>query len=1417
MSGCILKRFALLRSFVLIGVLTLFLYGPVNTASGVLAADNLRPPSFKQNDSVKRSLISDLEKKKLDGGNLAERIVVRFSEIRKTDVSVAGGKGANLGELQHVKGISVPDGMAVTTKAFKIHIEKGMVDDQGTLVPLQGYIDKQLNGLNIEDSEVLTRASQRVKDAIEKAQMPDELAKEITEWYQKLCTETGIKDVPVAVRSSATAEDMEGASFAGQQDTYLNMRGNAEVLDAVKRDWASLFTPRAIYYRTKQNIPHNQAFLSAVIQLMIESKIAGTAFGVDLNTGMPGMINVDSAWGLGEGVVSGTVNPDSYRLVVQRKNNKPKLIEKIKGAKLKKYVYKQEHGLKAKEGTDLVETSEKERNVYTLTPRKAEQVARAIMAINKHYGMYMDVEWAIDSKGKLWILQARPETSWVEKERKNPDTVISTISEVPDAVAKNAKILLSGITGAVKASSGKVVIVREEEKATPAETAQALAAELNRVKEGDVLVTGMTKPDMVPAMKRASAIVTDEGGPTCHAAIVARELEIPCIVGTGKATRMLKNGQVVTVDANRGKVFDGELETVKLSEFTVIPDLPVTKTKTGIINSAPEFAMRIWQFSKHVSYGGYNLFRKEFVDTTEILAHPLAGLAYDKYNANKIKDPRQKQWVKENVIDPVGEDLKTIIGEYGSYQEFYVDKLSTAIIKIASAQIGGQSIKYRTTDFKTNEYANQKGAFAFEVQENNPMMGNRGLYRMLHPDYIEAFKLELKAIKRAREVQSNVDIMFPVVRTVEELESVVGLMAQEGLFDTEDKPAIGMMVEVPANIFQSEEFYAKLKELADKYNTEAFMSIGSNDLTQFTLGLGRDNDKMSKMFSENDPAVRRALEIVIKNTRKYGIKSGLCGQKPSNDPEFAGLLVEAGIDSIGVAPDAYKKVVNVVAAAEKKLEGKTFDPNVAGWQIPKETGKPKIIISSEVSASEIIKGLKTHPMSLLADYAKGNTAVKDAVVEAVFKAVMQQAAQTAANTPVIYVTDSMTKVDYDKLESGKQYEQALDENPQLGFVGLARVADQDYQEFFKWQLEGIKKAQKTSGRANIGIRLSIATNLDNVNKALGIMRDMGLVPGENGLLVGMDISKPSNVLLLNEFIDTGLNFLSENNDTLISYVMALDPGSPYVNYSNKLKEKAIANPRRVWTTVAEKRGLPIIQQAASIANSRDKMVYYNFDQGIDSFVNTVKDVKGASGAVILGANTVLDNAGTVEALKKYQGSGMKFVVWSKKAADNKAADELSNKLQALGITSEVAEVRVSSLGSLMENLSSEGILQSKVTLIVSEADARDIAQEFKVKDLDAFLSLNPMLKAQTVQSADANSINAMPLVIARAVAGVLANEQAVTQQFAKLVQNYQGRLSDSALARFNDLAVSLSEVPLVKVSDEVAEAQITYKETVVKV
>ncbi|MCX5708742.1 MAG: phosphoenolpyruvate synthase [Candidatus Omnitrophica bacterium] len=1316
------------------------------------AASNLRPAAAQNDDSRRNAIVNDLRGTPKDSGNLADRIIVNLNELRKGDGSIAGGKSSNLGELMSIPGMPVPPGYATTVKAFKMHINNNYVNYQGKRMTIQEFILARTKGLDYSSEVALGPAASDIRDAIIAAPMPKEVEDEIRARYAELG-----EGSPVAVRSSATAEDLPEASFAGQQETFLNIRGIDAVLVATKKCWASLYNHRAMSYRfgnwEKLGLTEEKAYLSVVIQRMVNADAAGVAFTVDLEYGSPGIV-INANPKLGEAVVSGTVTPDQFNLVYDVKTGNPKVFKKRLGAKLKKVV-------NSATGTEYVDTTPEEQKTFCITNAQAEKIGKYAKQIKAHYDdMIMDVEWAIEN-GKVYIVQARADTVWNKKPK---DAVEMDFVQVVESETKHMQenSILEGIAGSARAATGRVVKILIEPvidaktgEVDVQATSLQLTRELDKVKEGDVMVTKMTNPDMVSAMKRAAAIVTDEGGMTCHAAIVARELEKPCVVGTRKATLVLKDGDMVTVDANKGIISPGSFPLERKVLRIHLPSLPELKTKIGLILSEPDLAAKIWQFSTYNSYYGFGLVRKEHVDLTQTLMHPRGGMDYDRYYDPNFKDQSKKQWIKEHIIDKYGDKIKQIIGAYPTFEAFYTDKIKNALVQMAAAQTKGQRIKFRGPDFKSNEFRGLLTGEAYEPEESNPMAGNRGVHRILTEEYLPAFRLDCRALKEARKIRSNIDIMFPVVRTPEELIAAVEIMAEEGLFKGKEKPQIGAMVELAADVYQVEEIYKTLRMLADKYGTKAFMSIGSNDLTQFTLGAGRDNEKMVQFASFKDPAVMKSIEILIKTAKKYGIFTGICGEAPSKDPSYAAFLVECGIDSISVAPEVFEKVVRVVAEAEKKMEGKPFDPKIAGWTYPSELqmGNPEKIIAEKVDASQIILDLKIHPQALL-DYVRGTLKdtllsreikgmlgdknVKDLVVDAVSTAILEKVKTTDPQTPIIYTTDDNQNTQYKKQVNGEDYE-GFDENPFIGFCGLARVVDYEWEAFFRWQLEGVKKARETSGRKNIGIRLDLSTVLPNIDKALAIMKEEGLVPGQDGLMVGVEIAKSGTGLLLNEIIDRGITFLSENQTRFLSYMLPEDPGSQYVSIPLDRKQRALINAQKIWTTTAEQRGVPLVsftdpegvladggtpvtqrvvigvlfrgimdkygalkasqelslsreeleailwtlndQTVASplngiksinnienvigrlsadqksvlkelaqgiifanhgldkkvkdiLINSSEATVYKALSNGFGNFVNSLKGLESSPAALLIGANTVFENAGTLSALKK---------------------------------------------------------------------------------------------------------------------------------------------------------------------------------------
>lgn len=763
-----------------------------------------------------------------------------FNEIGKDDIAQVGGKGANLGELTSM-GLPVPPGFCVTAGAYDEFINYSELDEIVRIL---------VSSLDVEDVEALTDVSKEVRDKINSSEIKPEIEEEIKRAYAQFAEEIGVENPEVAVRSSATAEDLPDASFAGQQDTYLHIRGEEELLNHIRSCWASLWTSRAIYYREKQNFDHFNVSLSVVVQKMVNSEKSGVMFTANPINNSKDEMMINASWGLGEAVVSGMVTPDEY--VIDK--NAKKVIEKNIASK-KTMVVRKEGTVGTEEklvsevlGEEFVEAeclSENELNILIERGLKVEEL----------YGSVQDTEWGFDKDTKeFYFLQSRP---------------ITTIEEKKEVL----KPLCKGLPASPGIGRGKVILIKD-------------VSEINLVKEGDILVTEMTNPDMVPAMRKAAGVVTDEGGRTCHAAIVSRELQIPCIVGAKNATKVLKEGQIVTVDATRGVVYEGEvLKEEKKSEekkevgAVVSEDLivnlrnlsaPVTATKIYMNLGEPGLIEKY----KDLPFDGIGLMRTEFIFTNMIGAHPMYL-------------------------------LKT------HQEQLMIDKLAEGISKVASA-IYPRNLVVRMSDFRTNEFRGLKGGDEVEPIEANPMIGWRGVSRYISPEYEEGFRLECRAMRKVREEfgLTNVIAMLPFVRTTEELVTVKEIMASEGLKQSKNFK-IWIMAEVPAVVFQAEEF----ADLVDGF------SIGSNDLTQLVMGADRDSGVLNNMgyFDERNEPVKRALKIIIDAANKKGITCSICGQGPSQYPELAEYLVECGVTSMSVNPDTVEYTRRLVASVEQKL------------------------------------------------------------------------------------------------------------------------------------------------------------------------------------------------------------------------------------------------------------------------------------------------------------------------------------------------------------------------------------------------------------------------------------------------------------------------------------------------------------------
>ncbi len=783
--------------------------------------------------------------------------IINFENIRRGHVGVVGGKNASLGEMVanlKSKNIAVPNGFATTAKAYWYFIDHNN---------LRSKIETKLASLKVDQSN-LAEIGQYIRGKIKNGSFPVDLATEITTAYQELIAHK--KNISVAVRSSATAEDLPNASFAGQQESFLNISGEEELLEYCRRCFASLFTNRAIIYRNNNNFAHMQVALSIGIQEMVRSDIgaSGVMFSVDTETGFPNVVLINASWGLGESIVQGTVNPDEYMAFKPFLGNKElsPVIKKTLGEKESKVIY----GGNSAQPTQTVKTSVKEQNTYVLENTEILQLARWANIIEAYYQTPMDIEWAKDGKsGELYIVQARPETIQSRKTTHNLKSY---------SLIKKGKCLLEGHSIGAAIATGKVYNLKSPK-------------DIDHFPEGAILVTGATDPDWVPIMKKATAIITDHGGRTSHAAIVSREMGLPAIVGCSNASKLLKTGQEVTVscaEGDKGYVYNGigkfEVEDIAIS------DIPKTNTKIMLNLADPATAQRWWQLPTD----GVGLLRMEFIINNTIKAHPLALL-----NGAKIGD---KATIKA---------IATLTRAYTNKETYFVDTLAQGIAQIAAVHYP-KPVILRMSDFKTNEYANLIGGTDFEPKEENPMLGWRGASRYYSPEYKEGFALECKAVKKVREEMGfkNVITMIPFCRTLDEADKVLAEMKNNGLERGKDGFEVYVMCEVPANIILADKF-------ADRFDG---FSIGSNDLTQLTLGVDRDSDRLAMLFSEDNEAVIASINHVIKAAHKKGRKIGLCGQAPSDRPEFAQTLVKAGIDSISVTPDSFIKVKNHVAEVE---------------------------------------------------------------------------------------------------------------------------------------------------------------------------------------------------------------------------------------------------------------------------------------------------------------------------------------------------------------------------------------------------------------------------------------------------------------------------------------------------------------------
>jgi pyruvate,water dikinase len=800
--------------------------------------------------------------------------ILWFEELGIADVPLVGGKNASLGEMIRQlgeKGVDVPGGFAVTAYAYQRILKEGGIE---------AGLREILSDLDTHDMANLAERGQKVRDLIESTPLPADLEQRIREAYRKLSKRLGVENPDVAVRSSATAEDLPDASFAGQQETYLNVRGEEDLLHRVRMCNASLFTNRAISYRVDKGFDHFDVYLSVGVQEMVRSDLSasGVIFSIDTESGFEDVVYITGSYGLGEFVVQGVVNPDQYYVFKPTlKQGKKAIIEKRLGTKDVKLVYAKGDG---KELTDEVEVPAADRDKFVVSDEEILKLAEWACIIEEHYGRPMDIEWAKDGlTGRLYIVQARPETVHALRDMNVLETYVL---EEPE---ENRNLLASGEAVGSKIGQGEANVIMDP-------------AQIEQFQPGQVLVTEMTNPDWEPIMKIAGAIVTDRGGRTCHAAIVSRELGIPCIIGSETASTVLKSGMDVTVDCSEGlgNIYEGllkyRIDRVSLAE------LPETKTQIMMNMAIPEKAFMQGQ----IPCDGVGLARLEFIINSHISIHPLALVHYAELKEQAANG------------DAKAAEIVAVIDErvrgYDDKAQFFTDQLAQGIARIGAAFYPNDVI-VRLSDFKTNEYANLIGGELYEPDEDNPMIGWRGASRYYDENFRPAFGLECAALKQARDDMglSNVKAMVPFCRTPEEGKRVIEVMRDFGLVQGENGFEIYVMTEIPSNVILADEF-------ADVFDG---FSIGSNDLTQLTLGLDRDSELVSHIFDERNEAVKRLVKQAIDTARERGKKIGICGQAPSDFPEFAEFLVECGIDSMSLNPDTVIKTRLMVAEKEKEL------------------------------------------------------------------------------------------------------------------------------------------------------------------------------------------------------------------------------------------------------------------------------------------------------------------------------------------------------------------------------------------------------------------------------------------------------------------------------------------------------------------
>ena len=984
------------------------------------------------------------ENTKIDATKKDKRILW-FDEINIKDIPLVGGKNASLGEMYNnltKKGISVPNGFAVTSFSYWEFLEKS---------GLKKKIKEAVRNLNINDIKELSSTGAKIRKLILDATFPKEINLEIEKAYTELSNSQKVKNIAVAVRSSATAEDLPDASFAGQQETYLNIVGKKDLKIAVKKCIASLFTDRAISYRETKGFDHLDVALSVTVQIMVgsESGASGVMFTLDTESGFPGVVLINSSYGLGEYVVKGRVTPDQYYVFKEGlAQGKKSIISKILGTKEVKLVY-------GKTGTKQMKVPVSQQNKFAISDDDVLQLAKWGVEIEKYYGKHQDIEWAKDGKtGELYIVQARPETVKANNDKNFIETYI---------LNKKGKVLLTGTSVGQKIGAGKVRVIDNPKQ-------------MKLFKKGEVLVTRITDPDWEPIMRIASAIVTEQGGKTSHAAIVSRELGVPCIVGAKNARKVLKTGEKVTVSCTGGDegVIYKEMLPFEVQK-TEIKQVDKTNTKIMMNVGDPDHAFSL----SFLPNDGVGLAREEFIFSNFIRIHPLALLNYDK-----LQDKKAKKQIAE------------ITRGYKKKSDYAVDKLAEGIARIA-ASFYPKDVIVRLSDFKTNEYATLIGGKEFEPKEENPMLGWRGASRYYSKEYKPGFKLECDAIKKVREEWGlkNLIVMIPFCRTPEEGQKVLDTMKEFGLERGKEDLQVYVMCEIPSNVILAEDF----AQLFDGF------SIGSNDLTQLTLGVDRDSALVSHVYSEKNQAVVKLIKDVIHTAHKYKRKVGICGQAPSDYPEFAEMLVREGIDSISLNPDTVIPTRERIAFTEKTLgrKGKKTHKTYLGL----------VTLLGIVSAFTMTLGAGCN-VSQNIDKLKNSTNIQEVTPAQIRENAEKKALEMQAQNK-LQLTQTLNIADFANFSL--KYPQDWSVNYWNGGVTLTNTSSSEYISIFKQLVSHpVVQEQKTafslSGKEAFKYQLNLNSGATNFNVVEVNM-------GEDVLEINSDAANFEDILATFQFTD----------------------------------------------------------------------------------------------------------------------------------------------------------------------------------------------------------------------------------------------------------------------------------------------------------